>query len=159
MKATFVLFALFFGFVGSIVSQTEMLVGIADRAKLQSSEFSSHFFEEYQDYTPCHQTINKLENKIYTYSITIVLATWCHDSQQQVPRFFKILDELDYNTSNLKIITVDKDKLAGDIDISGLNMELVPTFIFYDHDEEVGRIVETPVETLEKDIYKIVYNK
>lgn len=157
MKAKILMLTLMVGLTGSILAQGEMLMGLTDRAQLQTSEFGTHFFEEYQNYSPCPQTINNLENKIYTYTISIVLATWCHDSQQQVPRFFKILDELDYNTEHVKIITVDKNKTAGNLDISDLGIELVPTFIFYQNNEESGRIIETPIETLEKDMCKIVY--
>ncbi|MEZ5198426.1 MAG: thioredoxin family protein [Bacteroidales bacterium] len=157
MKSKFLMLILLLGLTGIIAAQTEMPVGLTDRATLQSGEFGAHFFLEYQAYSPCRQTIDKLKNKIYTSSITLVLATWCHDSQQQVPRFFKILDELDYNTNNVKIITVDKDKLAGDVDISDLNIELVPTFIFHKNNNETGRIIESPTESLEKDMYKIVF--
>ena len=37
-----------------------------------------------------------------------------------------------------------------------LDIELVPTFIFYRNGEELGRIVETPEDTLEKDLAEIV---
>lgn len=156
MKIQLIISILIVGLTGSVIAQPDMLVGQSNRSELQSSEMKSHFYEEYQNYTPCSQIINALRNKIYNYEITIVLATWCHDSQQQVPRFFKILDELDYNTNNVSIFAVDKNKMAGDFDIANLNIELVPTFIFYHNDKEVGRIIESPVNVLEKDIYKIV---
>ena len=43
-----------------------------------------------------------------------------------------------------------------EVDIEDLNIELVPTFIIYKKGEEIGRIVETPYDTLEEDIWKIV---
>ena len=38
----------------------------------------------------------------------------------------------------------------------GLRIELVPTIIFYKDGSEIGRIVETPVESMEKDLLKII---
>jgi len=136
----------------------EILVGKFERNVLQKGDFGDHFFKEYRNYIPEINVLDYLENKIFNYSITIVLATWCHDSQEQVPRFYKILDNLDYNTNHLKIICVDKSKSAGEIDISELYIERVPTFIFYENNIEKGRIIETPDATLEKDIYNILYN-
>lgn len=137
-------------------AQPEILAGKYERKALQQGVFGKHFLEQYQNYEPDIDILNKLENKIYTYSITIVLATWCRDSKEQVPRFFKILDNINYNTNNVKIICIDRSKKAGDTDISDLNIERVPTFIFYKNNLEKGRIIETPQETLEKDIRKII---
>ncbi|OQX73079.1 MAG: hypothetical protein B6D61_12945 [Bacteroidetes bacterium 4484_249] len=136
----------------------EILVGEFARNDLQKGNFGDHFFYEYRKYIPEISVLDYLKNKIYNYDITIVLATWCYDSQEQVPRFFKILDNINYNTNYLKIICVDKSKSAGEIDISGLYIERVPTFIFYENNIEKGRIIETPESTLEKDIYNILYN-
>jgi hypothetical protein len=49
--------------------------------------------------------------------------------------------------------------LAGETDISSLGIIFVPTFIFYEKNQEIGRIVEIPEETMEEHIYKIVSNK
>lgn len=138
------------------VADTNFIVGECDRSDLQKGEFGDYFFEEYRNYKADRELSESIKNKIFNCSITIVLATWCHDSQLQVPRFMKILDNIDYNTNYLKIICVDKEKKAGDIDISMLDIKKVPTFIFYKEDKEVGRIIETPSETLEIDTFNIL---
>ncbi|MCD4665461.1 MAG: hypothetical protein K8R68_09320 [Bacteroidales bacterium] len=132
------------------------LVGKFERKAIQKGNFGNYFLKEYQNYHPEKDFLNNLESKIYDFSITIVLATWCHDSKEQVPRFFKILDMLDYDTRYIDIICVDKSKSAGEIDIATLNIERVPTFILYENDLEYGRIIETPNTTLEKDILNII---
>ena len=137
-------------------TNSTMLVGEFKRELLQHNEFGQLFMEEYLNYHPDMEIINKFQHRIYNYSITIVLATWCHDSQIQVPRFFKILDKIDYNTNFVRIVCVDKDKTGGETDISNLNLELVPTFIFYKNDAEMGRIIESPINTLEADILSIL---
>ena len=43
-----------------------------------------------------------------------------------------------------------------DIDLKKYEMEKVPTFIFYRHEKEIGRIIEHPEERLEEDINKIL---
>lgn len=135
---------------------SSIISGEFDRLELQTGDFGTIFLDEYRKYNVNNDLLSAIENHIYQYSITIVLGTWCGDSKEQVPRFYKILDKLDYNTENVKLIGVDKSKLAGDTDISSLNIELVPTFIFYKDGNEHGRIIETPNLTLEKDILSII---
>lgn len=134
----------------------DLLVGKCNRAELQNSEFGEYFFEAYQKYNPDTEILANIKNKIFNSTITIVLGTWCHDSHEQVPGFIRILDEIDYNTNYLKIICLDKNKQAGDVDIAALKIEKVPTFIFYKKNKEAGRIIETPVSTLELDTYNIL---
>ena len=84
------------------------------------------------------------------------MATWCGDSRRETPRFFKILDETGFNQNNFELIAVNKNKKTPDNLQEGFTIIRVPTFIFYKDSEEVGRYVEYPRETLEKDILKIV---
>jgi thiol-disulfide isomerase/thioredoxin len=146
---------------GSVSEKAEgedMPVGKVTRERLQSGEFGKYFSYNYTNYAPDQQVIDDLKNKIYSYDIIIVLGTWCSDSQRDVPRFYKILDKLKYNTNSIKVYCVDRDKTAGNNDISDLNIERIPTFIFMKDGEEKGRIVESPQETLEKDMLEILNN-
>lgn len=141
------------------IHRNEILCGKCFLQELQQNEFGSHFLSEYRNYLPYRGILNDLEKKIYGCRISIVLGTWCSDSKEQVPRFVKILDELQYKTSCLEIICVDKLKTAGNLDISDLKIERVPTFIFYIDEEEIGRITETPHLTLEQDTYHILFSE
>lgn len=138
------------------VKTDPVLVGQTTRMEIQQGGFGQNFLTEYATYEPCPETLNKLKNVIYNSHITIVMATWCHDSQLQVPRFYKILDRLDYKTDDIELICVDHDKLAGDLDLQPLSIEYVPTFIFYKDQNEAGRIIESPEKSLEKDSYQIL---
>ncbi len=132
------------------------LCGTVERSALQTGDFGDLFFEEYANYKPDQDILNKLKKDLFSHTLTVVLGTWCQDSQEQVPRMYKVLDKMDYNTSLIRLICVDKEKTGCDTDVSGLNIERVPTFIFYEDGNEVGRIVETPEHTLEKDMLKIL---
>jgi hypothetical protein len=118
--------------------------------------------------------------------IIAVIGTWCGDTKEQFPVFQKILDRLqdiqkkldrlEYSCIDISYLGVNRDKLAGETDISYLDVEFVPTFIFYDYDElieltegyssvihnsyrQLGRIVETPEGTMEEHILKILSKK
>ena len=51
------------------------------------------------------------------------------------------------------MVSEDKDTPEGLEE--GMDIQYVPTIILFKNGEELGRIVESPVETLEKDLLKI----
>jgi len=110
------------------------------------------FEEYYQIYEPDRAVLNQLKLKKEGLEILIVLGTWCSDSQEQVPKFFKILDKINFNKKSVQLICVSSDKEAGQVETANYNILKVPTFIIYRKGREIGRIIETPYDTLEKDL-------
>jgi len=137
-------------------SDTEFLIGTCNREGLSTVPFGEFFTPGYADYIPDKTIIKKLSKQKKGVHVAIVMGSWCSDSQEQVPRFIKILDEMKFKDSNLSIICVDREKLGGDTDVASLDIQRVPTFILYKSDREIGRIVETPNSTLEKDLLLIL---
>jgi len=133
-----------------------MLIGYCTREAFKDTSFSWWYNSEYEMYEVDYTTIDKIEGMLDSIEITIVLGTWCSDSREQIPGFLKILDELNFPEERLTFIAVDRDKKWEEGSIEDLNITAVPTFIFYEKDEEIGRIEELPKETLEKDFAKIV---
>lgn len=136
----------------------EMLVGCCDRDGFGAihSNFDSAFKAEYPVYHADEATMKLLAGKLKGIRVTVVMATWCGDSKDWVPRFYKIMDGLHFNYKKLSLICVDRDKKAPGTIVETLNIERVPTFIFYRKKAEIGRIVEVPADLLEKDILKIL---
>ena len=87
------------------------------------------------------------------------MGTWCGDSKREIPRFYKVLKAAKFNVSNLEMIAVNRGKKTPDNLQKGLNIFRVPTFIFYKNGKEIGRYVEYPRVSLEKDILAIVTGK
>jgi len=136
-----------------------MLVGICNREAFQDSSFAWWFNSEYENYNLDKETLAGVKIDSEFHSITILMGTWCSDSRREIPRFYKILDSLNFPISKVKLIIVDRKKAAADIDISSYNLQLVPTIIFYNDGMEIGRIIETPKVTLEKDLAEILAKK
>lgn len=134
-----------------------MLIGLCDRTAFADTSFAWWFNSEFENYSVDSVTLNAAA-KLNNVKITIVLGTWCSDSKREVPRFFKILDKLSFDQKNLTLICVDRKKTAPACEVEKLDIKLVPTFIIYKDDVEIGRIVETPKESLEKDLVKLVIN-
>jgi len=136
----------------------EMLTGYCNRDGFATvnCDFDSAYKAEYASYRTNEVTLKELGEKLKGVKVTLVMATWCGDSKEWVPRFYKIMDELKFDYNNLTLICVDHSKKAAGTSVDELKAELVPTFIFYRNNAELGRIVETPGDLLEKEMLKIL---
>ena len=136
--------------------EQKVLIGYCDRTGLEAGEFGTYFLPEDEAYLVNDSLVKLLNKKIDEYKITVVFGSWCSDSQEQLPRFYKILDKTGYIDDRLTLIAVNREKQTEVVDINALNIERVPTFIVYKKGREIGRIVETPENTLEEDLWKII---
>ena len=139
-----------------ILSGKPMLLGEVNREAFADTSFSWWFESVHDMYEPDSTLIPQIAEALKGAKIKIVMGTWCSDSRREVPRFFKILDEVNYPSDSVQIFTVDRGLHGFKGDVKPLDIEKVPEFIFYRDGKELGRIVESPKETLEKDMLKIL---
>ncbi len=138
-------------------AEENILIGYCDKEGFNDDDFNYWFQDEYNHYSIDKETLELLNSDLFPMmQIKVIMGTWCGDSQREIPRIIKILDHLDYNFKNLTIIGVDKNKKAEGTEVDQLNINFVPTIIFYIEDKEIGRIIESPSESLEKDITNII---
>jgi hypothetical protein len=137
-------------------SNNDIMIGYCTLAGITDSAFDSAYKAEYNVYIPDKEIISQFNTLLDGVTVTIVMGTWCSDSREQVPRFMKILDISGVTFPNPVIICVDRDKKAGDVSLEGMDILKVPTFIFYYNGRELGRIIETPNTTMEKDLLDIL---
>ncbi len=136
----------------------KILVDRCERADLLDPSIEFFFEPEYDFYNPDTTKVKFLKAVAKDYTVVIVIGTWCGDSREQVPRFYKIADKIELDAAAIELIAVDRQKKGADIDVSPLNIVKVPTFIFYRNQKEIGRIIETPDTTLENDMLTIINN-
>lgn len=136
----------------------KILYGYCNLEGIKTAPFDEWFLMNFNEYEPDLEVLNNIEiiGGLNDVSITIVMGTWCSDSRREVSRFYKLFESLDYDQNRIKLINVDTKKEAKKTIVSKLNIERVPTFIFFKGKEEIGRIIETPEESLEADMLKIV---
>ncbi len=141
------------------VSQKEILIGKCTLEGLMSNEiFNTAFKTENKYYKIDSNTVEILRNKLDNISIVLFMGTWCGDSKEQVPRFYMIMDMLTYDTHSIKIYCNKRGKYADDPYAYQFNILKIPTFIIFKDGVEIGRIVETPKVSLEKDLLEIISN-
>lgn len=169
-RKIFLLFIALFGFIWQDISAQNLntqikdpdldyqviLVGKCNRDGLKEDVYGAYFNSQYELYVPAKKYTDKLKEKLNLVDIVVVFGTWCSDSKIQVPRFFKVLDASGNKDKNVTIIAVNRQKNALTMNTEYLDIKRVPTFIVFQDGKELGRIVETPKKSLEKDLLKIV---
>ncbi|WP_165735995.1 thioredoxin family protein [Pseudoalteromonas sp. C8] len=111
------------------------------------------FNEQYKAFTPTAQDIalmQKLEGK----ELIVLFGTWCHDSEREVPRLIKLLDESKVQLASIEYVAVGYNK-QDDAGIAQANdLQYTPTFIVKDNGKELVRVIEKPTGTLAQDLTK-----
>ncbi|MEN8928908.1 MAG: thioredoxin family protein [Flavobacteriales bacterium] len=136
------------------------LIGEIEIEELNTNENTTWFnkeFESYQLDSVIMDSLSLYKNKFEEVTITIFLGTWCEDSHKEVPRFSKVMNEL--GIENTKLIGVDYNKETPAGFEKGKDIRHVPTFIINKGGKELGRIVETPIESIEKDLLTLIQGK
>lgn len=110
-------------------------------------------------YEPDGAIVDRLKAIDKPVKLEVVLATWCGDSRQHVPRLLESVAQAANPNITVELIGIDADFLKPAEVIAGRNITNVPTVIVSSADKgvELGRFVETPAgATVEDDICDIV---
>lgn len=138
----------------------EMLIGCCTREALSREPFAAWFNNNYFNYAVDTSLIVSLKEKMDRKQFLIFMGTWCGDSKREVPRMLKILDYCGVKPEQVKIVMVSNAdslyKQSPNHEEKGLNIIKVPTLIVYENTTEINRVVEYPVESLEKDLLRIM---
>ena len=130
--------------------------GLLSKSLIIDHDSYTWFPKQYDAYQP---NLNEFDSaNLKQISIKIFMGTWCHDSKREVPRLYKILDELYYDYENFEIIGLTKDKKGYFQDYATFGITNTPTIIFYRNDMEIGRIIEEPKGSLEDQMARIIAN-
>jgi len=135
-------------------------LGTIDREDLNTAPHKEWLDAIYEDYTLVNSKLEFINtNYDKDVKIKVFMGTWCGDSKREVSRFLKIADHTKIDPTNISIICLDDRrehyKQGPNREEKGYNIHRVPTFIFEKDGEEIGRIVESPVNKLETDIAQI----
>ena len=140
-----------------------ILLGQCTREALWQAPFRSWFAINYDQYVVDSATCLYVAPLLKDKKITLFMGTWCGDSRREVPRLLKILDCCGFPSEQLTMIMVsnqpDMYKQSPGHEEYGRNIFRVPTLIIDGLTRELGRIIELPVVSLEKDLLRILRNE
>jgi len=149
------------GYTATQDGDDKVLVGKINR-ELIEADTSFPWFKTNMKYgTADANAVKVFSEKKDNFSMVVFGGTWCHDTQNLLPVFYKLIDKSGYHASKITLIGVDKKKQT----ISNLhkkyNIVNVPTFIIFNNKmEEVGRVVEYgKLGQIDKELGQLVQQK
>ena len=157
MKSNILYLCFIFGFVACTTPFQSF--GEFSRDQLENSTHNNWFLENYNAHPLNKALVSQIDSLFDDIEVTIYMGTWCEDSQREVPGFFKIIDALEANDQVQPIVGLNEDKVSHDGSAEQAGVTNVPTFIFSKDGEEINRIVEFPIISLEQDILDILQEK
>jgi hypothetical protein len=108
-------------------------------------------------YEPDGAIVERLRAIDAPVTLQVVLATWCGDSRQHVPRLLKSIARAANPNIHVELTGIGPDFVTPMAVVAGENITNVPTVIVRRGDRELGRFVETPAAaTVEADVADIV---
>ena len=113
--------------------------------------------EKYDKYEPQRDMIDALKPKLGNdMKIDVYLGLWCPDSRNNVPPFIMILDVAGSNVPVRYFAVPRKPSRDVKYYVEEMQVERVPTFIFYRGGKEIGRIIENPKTGMLEDMLDVV---
>ncbi len=134
------------------------IIGETPINKFREAPHNEWFSSSYNSYIVNTRITDEIKVKklLKDVAVEVFYGSWCPDSHEQVPAFYKITEELELTGDKATYIGLDRNKKSPKGFESGKNITHVPTFIFYKNSEEIGRIIEKPKESLEEDLLNIL---
>ena len=107
------------------------------------------YLRVYEAYKPDTVVLEKIRKELPAARMVIISASWCPDCRRNVPRMARISQHL----PEWKFEIYPREDEAR---TQSLGIRAIPTFIVYQGEKELGRIVENPaLGSLEADLYEI----
>ena len=137
-----------------------VLLGFCSSQMLLEKPFSDWFIPNYNSYQTDSNSIEALTKAFKHKRIEIYAGTWCRESKADLPNMLKILKEASVNSNHIKLIFLNNTaamyKQSPQHEEEGKNIVRTPTYIIYDGKKEMGRIIDSPIESFERDLLKIL---
>lgn len=113
-----------------------------------------------ETYEPDGAIVDRLRAIDQPVRLQVVLATWCGDSRQHVPRLLKAIERAKNPNVTVELTGIGPEFLSPMAVVQNENITNVPTVIVRRGASEIGRFVETPAgATIESDIADIAEGK
>ncbi|WP_085298209.1 thioredoxin family protein [Cognaticolwellia mytili] len=132
----------------SYTTSATMTIGEVSSERLISDHPS--FMQSYRAFQLSESDIAEVKAWPSDLHVDVYFGTWCHDSQREVPHFLKIVAEKT-ELSN-RLIGLDYEKSEPNGTAKSHDIKYTPTFVVYQNNKEIGRIVERPKVSLAADI-------
>lgn len=120
----------------------KVLTGLITRADIENDTAFGWFKKNYNMGRPDANAVTAFKQHANDFQVLIFAGTWCPDTQNLLPEFYRLTDASGYPDSNISLVGVDHSKKTFDNLSRTFHLVDVPTFIVMKDGKEIGRVVE-----------------
>lgn len=136
---------------------SKILKGYIDRSTIESDTSFKWFKENMRWGNAPAAAIEAFQKNGNNVHFVVFGGTWCHDTQNQLPVFYRLIDKSGLSNNKVTLIGVDRAKTALNDFHKAFNVTRVPTFIVMQDGKEIGRVVENgKYGAIDKELGEIV---
>lgn len=134
----------------------KILNGPITKEGLKKMPYKIWFNTNYKTYIVDTETLKNIrKRKLKDLKVIAFMGTWCHDSNREIPRLIRVMEELGIE-GQLELYGVDVNKTSLKEREKAYGLEKTPTIIILQKGEEIARIMEEPEISFEQDLAKIL---
>ncbi|CAN5599015.1 hypothetical protein BH10BAC3_BH10BAC3_37960 [soil metagenome] len=138
-------------------SEKKTLYGIISKEQITQDTAFEWYQTNLKYYKADSATVQIIRAKKENIHLLLFCGTWCHDSQQLLPKYFTTLDAANFPDKNLTIVGMDRNKKTVAQLEHTFNIVNVPTMIVMQNGKEAGRITEYGKTTfVDKELGEII---
>lgn len=138
-------------------AKTKVLKGIINRQILESDTTFKWFKENMKWGVADSAAVAAFRQYGQKFTMVVFGGTWCPDTKNLLPVFYRLVDKSGYSENNITLIAVDRNKQATNNLHKKYNISNVPTFIVFEQGKEIGRVVEYgKYNAIDKELGEIV---
>ncbi|HMT35994.1 MAG TPA: hypothetical protein PKC41_09055 [Chitinophagaceae bacterium] len=138
------------------VTGKPILRGKISFENIKKESTCSWFEEGAEAYIPNRAAIETLNSVWKNYRFVLFIGTWCEDTRNLLPKFYKTLLDANISPYAIEMYGVNRAKHTLQDEHKYYNIERVPTIIIMHQKREVGRIVESVTTTIEEEMAMIM---
>ena len=139
-------------------AKEKTLQGVINRNIIASDTSFKWFKNNYNHANPNANAVEVFRTRKNDFSLMVFGGTWCEDTQNLLPLFYKLIDKSEYPEKKITLVGVNREKKSGNELSTIYSIINVPTFIVLNKKgKEVGRVVEYgKYNEIDKELAEIV---
>lgn len=121
---------------------SKVLKGFLNRADIENDTSFKWFKENMKLGQTDDAAVASFQKNASKFQMIVFAGTWCDDSQNLLPVFYRLVDKSGYPDSSITLIGVDRKKTTLYNLHNVFHVVNTPTFIVMKDGKEIGRVVE-----------------
>ena len=126
----------------TVNEKEKILKGLLNRSVIESDTTFKWFKNNYNLGRVDAAAVDAFKKNGSKVRMVIFGGTWCEDTQNLLPQFYRLADNANYSDSSITLIGVDRNKKTLDNLSEAFHITNVPTFIVMKDGKEIARVVE-----------------